>query len=223
MCTVSFVPTQKGCILTSNRDETTQRGRALAPVEYIGKCKTLVYPKDPKANGTWIVHDYTNCAILLNGAEEKHLHRSNYRKSRGLILLDIFDSDEVLNAWKNINLENIEPFTIVLFYNAKLYQLQWNEIEKTTLELSTSNAHIWSSATLYSKSIREHRKAIFETHLKQSNYTKEEILDFHQFKDDKNVDNTIVINRTEYLKTVSITQFEIENNRVHLNYIDLFE
>lgn len=223
MCTVTFVPTKKGCILTSNRDETTLRGRAIKPIEYSGNFKKLVYPRDPKANGTWIVHDYTNGAILLNGAEEKHHHRNDYRKSRGLILLDIFDSENVLEKWQTIDLKNIEPFTIVLYNNKKLFQLQWNEIEKSTKELSVSKAHIWSSSTLYSKEIREHRKLLFEEYLSKSNATKKEILDFHQFKDEEDLNNTIVIKRNEHLKTVSITQFEIENNQINLTYIDLFE
>lgn len=223
MCTVTFVPNKTGFILTSNRDETTLRGRAIPPQKYTGQFKTLVYPKDPKANGTWIVHDGINIAILLNGADEKHHHRSDYRKSRGLILLDIFDSENPLTIWETINLNNIEPFTIVLFYNHKLFQLQWNEIIKSTLELPTTEAHIWSSSTLYSKEIRNHRKKIFENHLEKSNYTAKEILEFHQFKDEKNDENTIVIKRNEHLKTISITQFKIENDLVDFTYIDLYE
>ena len=223
MCTVTFVPTKKGYILTSNRDETTLRGRALQPKEYIGKHKKLVYPKDPKANGTWIIHDYNNCVILLNGAEEKHHHTGNYRKSRGLILLDIFDSENPLENWQKIDLNNIEPFTLVLLFENNLYQLRWNETEKTLTQLSISESHIWSSSTLYSKEVRQNRKTIFFNHLKESNYTPKEILDFHQFKDDKNENDTIVIRRNEHLKTVSITQFEIENNTINTTYIDLYE
>lgn len=223
MCTVTFVPTKYGCILTSNRDETVLRGKALVPTGYEGKNKKLVYPKDPKANGTWIVHDYTNCAILLNGAEEKHQHTGNYRKSRGLILLDIFDSENPIDSWEKIKLNNIEPFTIVLLFENHLYQLRWNEIEKTKVKLSTTENHIWSSSTLYSKEIREHRQVLFKNHIESSSYTADEILDFHQFKDEEDLKNTIVIKRNEHLKTVSITQFTIKNNQINLNYIDLYE
>lgn len=223
MCTVTFVPTKSGFLLTSNRDETTERGRAIEPKQYKGKHKDLVYPKDPKANGTWIVHDYESCAVLLNGAEEKHHHRNNYRRSRGLILLDIFDSENVVEAWQKIDLENIEPFTVVLFYKYRLYQLQWNEIEKSCKEMKTNTAHIWSSATLYSKEIRSRRKQLFTNHIEKSNYSSQEILDFHQFKDENNLDNTIVIKRNEFLKTVSITQFQIEKGKIETLYIDLFE
>jgi hypothetical protein len=223
MCTVTFVANSHGFILTSNRDETTQRGRAIEPNEYLGNHKKLVYPKDPKANGTWTVHDYSNCAILLNGAEEKHDHKDNYRKSRGLILLDIFDSKNPIESWKTIDLFNIEPFTIVLFFQGNLYQLRWNEIKKTCKPLAITKSYIWSSSTLYTKEIQKKREELFQEYLQKYNPNKKTILDFHQFKDDNNEHNTIVIKRNEHLKTVSITQFHIENNQIDLTYIDLFE
>jgi hypothetical protein len=94
-------------------------------------------------------------AVLLNGAAEKHQLKPTYRKSRGLILLDIISADSPIEHWKTINLLDLEPFTIVLFQENKLYQLRWNEIEKETIDLDVSKNHIWSSSTLYPKEIRE--------------------------------------------------------------------
>jgi uncharacterized protein with NRDE domain len=52
--------------------------------------KNVIYPKDPKAGGTWYVVDENGTVlVLLNGAEEKHTIKLSYRKSRGLIVLDI--------------------------------------------------------------------------------------------------------------------------------------
>jgi uncharacterized protein with NRDE domain len=59
------------------------------PKKLYGKCKNVIYPKDPKA-GTWYVVDEKGTVlVLLNGANEKHVAGLNYRKSRGLIVLDI--------------------------------------------------------------------------------------------------------------------------------------
>jgi hypothetical protein len=54
MCTVSFVPTQNGFILMSNRDEKTYR-ITIAPKVYVNHDVKLLYPKDEIAGGTWIV------------------------------------------------------------------------------------------------------------------------------------------------------------------------
>jgi uncharacterized protein with NRDE domain len=54
------------------------------------KWQECYLPEDPKAGGTWYVVDENGTVlVLLNGAEEKHTIKLSYRKSRGLIVLDI--------------------------------------------------------------------------------------------------------------------------------------
>ena len=131
MCTVTYIPNSEGCIITSNRDEKITRKRAISPQEYTIEGKKITFPKDPNAGGTWIAHDLNKIIVLLNGAQEKHISKNNYRKSRGLIVLELMFSDNALDHWNTIDLTNIEPFTIVYFENNNLIQLQWNEVEKT--------------------------------------------------------------------------------------------
>lgn len=224
MCTVTYIPTKKGCIITSNRDEKITRERALPPTEYHIEGKKITFPKDPKAGGTWIAHSETKIVVLLNGAQEKHLPKLKYRKSRGLIVLDLMTTENTIDYWKTINLSDIEPFTIVLVENNKLTQLQWNEIEKITTEFDVKQFHIWSSSTLYSKEIREQRKTWFHNFMQnKSNPTGEEILHFHQFTESENKDFGLQINRNNVLKTISITQCQVTQNNIEMRYLDLFE
>ena len=133
MCTVSFVNANGKIIITSNRDEKTLRPNAIEPKNYLINNKKIIFPKDKKAGGTWFaIDEHSTIIVLLNGAEEKHLLKESYRKSRGLIVLDLISSKSAIQAWKFIDLENIEPFTIVLFENQKLYQLRWDETQKST-------------------------------------------------------------------------------------------
>ena len=158
MCTVSFVNANGKIIITSNRDEKTLRPNAIEPKNYLINNKKIIFPKDKKAGGTWYaINENSTVLVLLNGADEKHILKESYRKSRGLIVLELISSESVLAVWNAIDLDTIEPFTLVLFENKKLYQLRWNEIEKSALELDTAQSHIWSSSTLYSKEIREKR------------------------------------------------------------------
>ena len=64
MCTVSFVASNGKIIITSNRDEQVIRP-AIAPQKYTINNKTLLFPKDPKAGGTWYVVDENavSCSI----------------------------------------------------------------------------------------------------------------------------------------------------------------
>ena len=223
MCTVSFVNANGKIIITSNRDEKTVRPNAIEPKNYGINNKKIIFPKDKKAGGTWFaINENSTILVLLNGAKEKHVLKDNYRKSRGLIVLDLISSESALLEWEAINLENIEPFTLVLFENEKLYQLQWNETQKSSLELDTTQSHIWSSSTLYSKEIRKKRANWFYTFLDtQPKVNEEELFNFHRYTEAENVEHGLVINRNDTLKTLSITQTVIEKNKVAIHYTDL--
>ncbi len=225
MCTVSFVNSNDKYIITSNRDEKVAREKAIEPKIHLVNDKKIFFPKDQKAGGTWYaVDDKAHIIVLLNGAKEKHELKSNYRKSRGLIVLDLISSELVISAWQEINLDNIEPFTLVVFENQKLYQLQWNELEKQITELDTTKNHIWSSSTLYTKEIREQRSNWFYDFLESKNSISElDMLHFHKNTEDNNSENGLVINRNNLLKTLSITQTVIEKNKVSLTHYDLIE
>jgi uncharacterized protein with NRDE domain len=223
MCTVSFVNANGKVIITSNRDEKIIRPNAIEPKNYLINNKKIIFPKDNKAGGTWFaIDEYSNILVLLNGAEEKHVLKESYRKSRGLIVLELISSESPIEAWDKIDLDTIEPFTVVLFENQKLYQLRWNEAEKETKELDSNQSHIWSSSTLYSATIREKRANWFYTFLDtKPEVNEEELFNFHRYTEQENQEHGLVINRNDILKTLSITQTVIEKNKVEIHYSDL--
>jgi uncharacterized protein with NRDE domain len=223
MCTVSFVNAHGKIIITSNRDEKILRPNAIEPRNYCLNNKKIIFPKDQKAGGTWYaIDEHSNVLVLLNGADEKHVLKASYRKSRGLIVLELIGSQSPITAWESIDLNKIEPFTLVLFENQKLYQLRWNEIEKETKELDTNESHIWSSSTLYPSKIREKRTSWFHTFLdKKPEVNEEELFHFHRYTEEENTEHGLVINRNDVLKTLSITQTVIEKNKVEIHYADL--
>ncbi|EPE9899840.1 conserved hypothetical protein [Flavobacterium psychrophilum] len=225
MCTVSFINSNGKYIFTSNRDENVAREKAIEPKICLINDKKIFFPKDQKSGGTWYaIDDKAHIIILLNGAKEKHEIKDNYRKSRGLIVLDLISSKSVILSWQEIDLNTIEPFTLVVFENQKLYQLQWNELEKEMTKLDTKKNHIWSSSTLYSFAIREQRKQWFYDFLETKKIISElDILHFHKNTEDNNKENGLVINRNNLLKTLSITQTVIEKNKVSLTHYDIIE
>lgn len=210
-------------IITSNRDEKVIRPSAIKPKNYIVKGKNVIYPKDPKAGGTWyVVDDNGTILVLLNGADEKHILKLPYRKSRGLIVLDIISDVSPKDYWCEINLENIEPFTLVLFQNQELYQLRWNGLEKEAVVLNANEKHIWSSATLYPDEIRKERADLFYSFLDEKEVISEkEMYHFHRYTEEDNHQNGLVINRNNEMKTLSITQAITEQNKVAILHYDL--
>lgn len=222
MCTVSFVHANGKFIITSNRDEQVARP-AVEPKNYLVNQKSLFFPKDPKAGGTWYAVDYSaNVLVLLNGAEEKHVWNPPYRRSRGLIVLDLLGSESPIETWGKIKLEKVEPFTLVLFQTEVLYQLRWNGIEKSQVTLQSNQNYIWSSSTLYNKEIREQRAKWFSTFLDTTPaVTADEMFRFHRHTESDNAQHGLVINRHDKLKTLSITQSIIEQNKITVTHHDL--
>ena len=222
MCTVSFVFSNGKAILTHNRDEKVARPSAIEPQKYTVNNKNIYFPKDQKAGGTWFaVAENGTVLVLLNGADEKHQLKPSYRKSRGLIVLDLISSNSPIEEWNTIDLFGIEPFTIVLFQDKKLYQLRWNEIEKSTLNLDVSQSHIWSSSTLYPKEIREHRAELFQNFIVSNEVSSKQLFQFHRYAKNDDSENGLIINRNNEMKTLSITQTIIQENKVVLSYHDL--
>jgi len=222
MCTVSFVSVNNKVIITSNRDEQVARP-AMAPQSYLINNKTITFPKDPKAGGTWYaIDENANVLVLLNGSAEKHIWNPPYKRSRGLIVLEVISQTSPVVFWDTIDLDEVEPFTLVLFENRALYQLRWNGTVKDKQILDPAQNHIWSSSTLYAKDIRAQRAEWFHTFLDTNPFvTEAEMLDFHRYTENDNQQNGLVINRNDSLKTLSITQTVIEKNKMVLLYSDL--
>jgi uncharacterized protein with NRDE domain len=225
MCTVSFVYANDSFILTSNRDENVTRPSAIEPRMYQTETKKIIYPKDAKAGGTWfVVDEFGNVIILLNGGKTKHIVKEKYRLSRGLIVLELMFSNAIFSTWKTIDLTDIEPFTLVVLENKQLVQLQWNGEEKCTDNLHINQTYIWSSSTLYTTKIQQKREEWFYQYLKQNEeISAEKMKIFHKNTEPKDAKNGLIINRDNLYKTLSVTQTVISENSVFVNHSDLIQ
>ena len=222
MCTVSFVSTNNGFVITSNRDEQISRV-AEFPKEYQINGIKIFYPKDPAAGGTWYaVNQNGNVVVLLNGADEKHVHNPPYARSRGLVVLEIASSKNTITKWEITDLEGVEPFTIVLFDSKNLFQMRWNGTNKSAIDLALNKVHFWSSATLYNSDIRIKRQEWFNEFLsKSASVSARDLLYFHENTHAENRENGLIINRNDTLKTLSITQAIISKKEIILKHKDL--
>lgn len=224
MCTVSFISAGNQKIITSNRDEHIQRPKAYAPDVEVLNNKKIIFPKDSKAGGTWFAAaDNGVVAVLLNGGFVKHIPAPPYRKSRGLVLLDIIESDNPLSFYKELSLDDIEPFTLVLYQHSILHELRWDGKDKHELSLDNSGNYIWSSATLYSGEAIRHRKNLFDRFISGTKTITPGLV--HQFHSDSHEDeeNGFVINRQTGLKTFSITQAVLHNETIDFSHTDLLQ
>ncbi|TDO29020.1 NRDE family protein [Sediminibacterium goheungense] len=223
MCTVTFLPLGDKVLLTSNRDEKVIRKRAILPsIARYGETQIL-FPKDAQAGGTWIgVSEKGTAMVLLNGGFIKHEPAAAYRRSRGLIFLDILSQTSAFAAFKKINLIGIEPFTLIIWENASLHECRWSGEEKYIREMDTTQPHIWSSVTLYAPDIIQKREHWFRNWLiryPQPSVT--DIRNFHLFGGEGDCENDICMNRDNTMATVSVTSIECESSQAIMLYEDL--
>ncbi len=225
MCTVTFIPLPGKIYLASNRDEKHSRAKALKPAIYPTPSGNMLFPKDPDAGGTWIaLHQSGNAVVLLNGGISPHISDPPYHKSRGVVLLELTGTPSPAEAFLMINLNNVEPFTVVMWDHGKLWEGIWDGENKHISRKDERKPHIWSSVTLYDESVKLLREQWFSEWLeKNPDPVMEEIFHFHQFTGEGDSENDLMINRDGELYTVSITGMEISNEKGTMRYLDLLQ
>jgi uncharacterized protein with NRDE domain len=226
MCTVSFLPTGgNNFILTSNRDEKDTRERALPPRIFSHNHLNVCYPQDPRAKGTWIAVSENNFTLcLLNGGFVPHKSRPPYRKSRGVMLLDFFNFNNVNQFVVNYDFKGIEPFTLIIAeYRSilKLYELRWDGKQIHLSYRDAKQSAIWSSVTLYTPEVIKTRESWFNAwkQKQKEGFFPENISEFHMTggTGDKSSD---LLMRRPGTGTVSVTQVIKNGTETEMRYND---
>ncbi len=222
MCTVTYIPQDKGFILTSNRDEAPARAAELLCQEERNGM-LITYPKDEGAGGSWIAASSLGQVVcLLNGAYEKHERTPPYKRSRGLMVLSFFDYAGINDFVSHYDFAGMEPFTFLMMDKGELWELRWMGEEMTFRQLDTNNRHIWSSATLYDAAMQQKRRSWFDDWGRKGDFSAASILDFHRNGGEGNPYFDIVMNRNNIVCSISITQIIVSESLLltHLNLID---
>ena len=224
MCTVTYLPLGgSDFILTSSRDVPFSRKKALHPKKYIEDGVELNYPKDGKAGGTWIGTSSKNRLIcLLNGGFVYHTSRASYKKSRGIIVKHLLKVNDIREGLNEINLNGVEQFTLTIVdwnVTLQLIEFVWDGKQKHFKEMA-QEPHIWSSSTLYDKSVKQLRRDWFTDWQQQQYFSNENILQFHHNAGvgDSNID--VMMDR-KVSGTVSITSIKKENGKVFVYYKEI--
>lgn len=221
MCTVTYLPINKDeFILTSNRDVPYTREKALKPKKYIGNGIELYYPKDGEAGGSWIGLSSNNRVLcLLNGGFVNHISKEQYKKSRGKIVIELLKCGQIKIELNEINLINIEPFTLIIVDwndNLELLEFVWDG-EKKHLKQLQQKPYIWSSSTLYTDEIKKMRVEWFRDWQNNNVFTRKNILKFHHQAGVGNKKIDVLMKRQKG-GTVSITCIVKDEIGVSMDY-----
>lgn len=224
MCTVVFIPGGDRCFFASLRDESPTRPRSSKPGIRKVSGTEILSPVDAMAGGSWLgVNENGHTIVLLNGGFSNHERRGSYRKSRGLIVTELLSKSSPVASWNLMAMDNIEPYTLVVFESGNLFQLVWDGEEKHATQLNKNLPYIWSSTTLYDHRARKQRGELFQQWIATNTpVSGQQLLCFFtSFKDGV---NGFLINRDEQIRTLSFTFIELKINEwATMQYIDLLE
>jgi hypothetical protein len=215
MCTLTYIPLKEHRLICSNRDEITQRSQC----ELIKTNSGLIYPKEPLKGGSWICSDKKRVLVLLNGAFKKHQPDSKYTKSRGLLLLELSETENPIQLLESMNLTNVEPFTLVLIETNTINEARWTGVELFCKSINPKEAHIWSSSSLYTEDAIKMRANLFKKYLESKELTKESQWFFHTQKSD-DLENGLVMKRDLGPQTISTTQILFGDDLKEFKYFD---
>jgi hypothetical protein len=184
----------------------------------------MIYPKDNSAGGTWVtVCENGNAGVLFNGAFQKHQQKQKYKKSRGLVLLDIMASDNPVQNFKKSNFYEIEPFTIIIRQNHRLYEFRWDEQTEHIKLLDADHPYIWSSCTLYDAEMQRQQNESFYYWLKHNgSLDSNEIMRYHRTSCYKTEPESEEQNSLQ-VKTVSITHVKLQRQDAYITYYDTLQ
>ncbi|MBL7735145.1 MAG: NRDE family protein [Chitinophagaceae bacterium] len=221
MRTVTYIPSKNDIFITSIRKEKIVHTAALPPEQYSFSSGSIIFPKEIDTGGSWIAcHANGNAVAFLNETVTADASEPSYRKSRGLILLDLADHTTPFNCFLAINLNRIAPFTAVILDSFHLFECSWDGRSKSFNELDAQTPHIWSSA-LYVNDAADKRKAQFEESVATiKTFGSKSILDLHQALDNKEP-TELQAGAAERLLTTSITLITIGPQLAKMQYLDV--
>jgi hypothetical protein len=225
MCTVTFIPAESGVFITASRDEKTGRSRATPPGYRNKSTGRLLCPGDPDGGGTWVaLHELGHAVVFLNGGFVPHISEPPYRRSRGLVLLDLAENPSPSKAFAECDLQGIEPFTAVAWDGGALHECRWDGSNRHARRMDEAIPHIWSSATLYDPTVMRKRERWFSEWLSaHPSPGPDAILDFHLAAGDGDACNDVLMEREGDVCTVSVTSMEIRPKAGLMRYLDLRE
>jgi hypothetical protein len=223
MCTLTYVKRQDGYIVTANRDESPNRS-ADHLSQYNNKRGEHFYmAREPLHGGTNLVVGVKGrILVLLNGAFEAHAFGGSYKRSRGLMVLDSLEYPSIQEFVASYDFDGLEPFTMVEFFG-KISEIRWDGKALHGATFDDTHHHIWASAQLYSREAIEKRQRWFRTFLeaRKGEVEPEAIFEFHRSGGDGDMNNDMVMNRQNLVRTVSISQFAHTKERTFVSHLNL--
>jgi hypothetical protein len=108
-----------------------------------------------------------------------------------------------------MDMQDVEPYTLVVWDDGNLFQLVWDGERKHCVLLKPNQPYIWSSVTLYDGEARNYRSELYQQWIGMNEPVSSiSLLNF--FKSFTDNENGFLMNRNEQTKTLSYTFIKLQ-------------
>jgi len=142
MCTVTFLPRERGFQLAMNRDEQRSRPKAQPPKVHTNHGHLAVYPTEP-SGGTWVAINSGGVALALINWYSVDRRVAWQARSRGEIIpasINASQSSQIDATLQKLPLRRINPFRLIGIFPLEGTILEW----RWDLKLLHLIPHRWS-------------------------------------------------------------------------------
>lgn len=215
MCTLTLIPTECGFRLVTNRDESRQRPRALAPALREASGCRAVWPVDPRGGGTWVAATDAGLALSIlnyNPAPAGELPVPPRAQSRGAIIPAIIGagaSSEAITALASLDLERFLPFRLVAADREAIAVGRWDG-EALSVERRALAPSCFVSSGLGDALVAP-RLELFDRWMAERGATAEAQDAFHEHQWPDRTEISVRMSRPD-ARTVSTTTVEVDGN-----------
>jgi hypothetical protein len=221
MCTITFLPTDGGCLLAMNRDERITRAREVPPSVIEENGYTYIAPREP-SGGTWIATNAHGSSFALINWYAVTPPPIEDPISRGTIIPAIAglnDTNQVARKLRLLRLHYIRPFRLiaVLLSQTAVTEWTWNG---TQLQMypSSWDAKSWYSSGYDEPSAQEQRERTRRSSLKDvKNGSLAWIRRLHSSHDPIPGPYSICMHR-EDARTMSYTEVAVSAQAITMRY-----
>jgi len=130
----------------------------------------------------------------------------------------------IRDFFQHFDFVGIEPFTMVINDQGKLYDFRWDENKKHIEQKDPTQSHIWASCTLYSPEWQTKRVEWFSKWKSENpSPSRESVLDFHTNAGEGDLNYDIVMNIGDKVRTTSITSIINSEKEIDLRFENLVD
>ena len=169
MCTLTFMPRQKGYCLAMNRDEKLARPQGLPPRLRIVENRRVICPSEPDG-GTWIALNDFGVSLALINWYSVSARIETSAATRGEVVKAAFTADEPKSAEAlllTLPLNRINPFRLIGIFPAGGDITEWRwDLRALQREAHAWQPRQWVSSGFDEPAAQRERGRIFQEALK---------------------------------------------------------